>query len=59
LRLLPALTTSLVVSALGEAVGYAFGPGEAPQKVARYEFRRDLHVTDGDRRALETARFWK
>lgn len=58
-RALPALAASLAVSALGEAVGYALGEGDAPQQVARYEFRRDLHVTDRDRRVLERARFWE
>ncbi|HYO46174.1 MAG TPA: glycosyltransferase [Gemmatimonadota bacterium] len=58
-RTLPALTALLAVSALGEAVGYALGEGDAPQQVTRYEFRRDLHVSDRDRRALERARFWE
>lgn len=58
-RAIPALAASLTVSALGEAIGYAFGSGDAPRKVARYEFRRDLHVNARDRWALETARFWE
>jgi hypothetical protein len=58
-RAIPALAASLAVSALGEAVGYALGEGDAPERVARYEFRRDLHVTDRDRRSLERARFWE
>jgi hypothetical protein len=56
---LPALAVSLAVSALGEAVGYALGPGEAQHRVARYEFRRDRHVSAPDRRELEHARFWE
>ncbi|HET6617432.1 MAG TPA: glycosyltransferase [Gemmatimonadota bacterium] len=59
IRAIPALAASLTVSALGEAIGYAFGSGDAPRRVARYEFRRDLHVNARDRRALETARFWE
>jgi hypothetical protein len=59
IRALPALAASLAVSALGEAVGYAFGEGDAPQQVARYEFRRDLHVSERDRQALASARFWE
>jgi hypothetical protein len=58
-RLLPALTASLAVSAVGEAVGYALGEGDAAQRVGRYEFRRDLHVNEPDRRAIERARFWE
>lgn len=58
-RALPALTASLAVSALGEAVGYALGEGDAAERVARYEFRRDLHVNERDRRAMERARFWE
>jgi hypothetical protein len=57
-RLLPAVSTHLAVSAFGEAVGYALGSGEAPRRVARYHFRRDLHVNDRDRLAMESARFW-
>ncbi|HJR54480.1 MAG TPA: glycosyltransferase [Gemmatimonadota bacterium] len=58
-RALPALAASLAVSALGEAIGYAFGAGDAPQRIARFEYRRDLHVTARDRRAMEVARFWE
>jgi hypothetical protein len=59
IRALPALAASLAVSAVGEAVGYALGEGDAPQQVARYEFRRDLHVSERDRQALASARFWE
>ena len=58
LRTLPALTRSLVVSAFGEAIGYALGPGDAPIAMRGYEFRRDLHVNARDRRAIESARSW-
>jgi hypothetical protein len=56
-RLLPALSLSLAVSALGEAVGYLLGPGDAPLRVSEYEFRRDRHVTPADRAAMARARF--
>ncbi|HET6637507.1 MAG TPA: glycosyltransferase [Gemmatimonadota bacterium] len=58
-RALPALAVSLSVSALGEAVGYAFGAGEAPARIAQYEYRRYLHVNARDRHAMERARFWE
>jgi Glycosyl transferase family 2 len=58
-RLLPVLTASLAVSAVGEAVGYALGEGDAARRAGRYEFRRDLHVNESDRRAIERARFWE
>ena len=56
LRALPALSAALAVSAVGEAVGYALGEGDAAERVSRFEFRRDLHVTDRDRRAMGRAR---
>lgn len=59
LRALPALSAALAVSAVGEAVGYALGEGDAAERVSRFEFRRDLHVTDRDRRAMGRARFWE
>ena len=58
-RALPALAASLAVSALGEAVGYAFGAGDAPQRIAHFEYHRDLHVNARDRQAMESARFWE
>ncbi|MGH7588014.1 MAG: glycosyltransferase family 2 protein [Gemmatimonadota bacterium] len=58
-RLAPALTVALVTSAIGEAAGYLFGPGEAPARVSPYEFRRDRHVTSRDRAAMAEARFWE
>ncbi len=58
-RLLPALTLSLIVSATGEAFGYALGPGDSPQRVSRYEFHRDRHVNERDRAAMAKARFWE
>ena len=57
-QVLPALATALAVSAIGEAVGYLFGPGDAPWKVSAYEFHRDRQVTAHDRAAMAAARFW-
>lgn len=57
LRLLPALSLALAVSALGEAAGYVFGRGDAPLRVSDYEFRRDRHVNAADRAAMARARF--
>jgi len=37
------------VSAIGEALGYAAGPGDAPRRISMFEFRRDLHVRRRDR----------
>lgn len=58
-RLVPALCVALVTSAIGEATGYLFGPGTAPARVSPYEFRRDRHVTERDRAAMASARFWE
>ena len=49
LRSLPALTVSLVVSAVGEALGYAFGTGGAMRRVNEMELYKEHHVRDGDR----------
>jgi hypothetical protein len=57
-RVLPALATALAVSAVGEAIGYLFGPGDAPIRVSAYEFHRDRQVTARDRAAMAAARFW-
>jgi hypothetical protein len=56
-RILPAITLSLTVSAMGEAMGYLFGPGDAPVRVSEYEFHRTRHVTSADRAAMAQARF--
>jgi hypothetical protein len=50
---------ALVTSAIGEATGYLLGPGRAPARVSPYEFRRDRHVTSGDRAAMANARYWE
>jgi hypothetical protein len=43
LHLLPALTIGLVVSAVGELTGYAFGAGRASQRLCPLEFHRDRY----------------
>ncbi len=44
-----ALVIGLALDALGQMVGYATGPGDARDRVARYEFHRVDHVTSDDR----------
>jgi hypothetical protein len=44
LRVLPALFLGLAVSALGEMIGYAFGTGNARQKLTGFEFHRVRHA---------------
>jgi glycosyltransferase involved in cell wall biosynthesis len=48
-RILPATVLGLLVSALGEALGYTAGPGGAPERISSFEFHRDRHVTGRDR----------
>jgi hypothetical protein len=43
-RLLPALTAGLVLSGLGELIGYAMGPGRAPRRVYEFELHRAQYV---------------
>jgi len=57
LLVLPAITLSLTVIAIGEAMGYLFGAGDAPVRVSEYEFHRTRHVTTADRAAMARARF--
>jgi GT2 family glycosyltransferase len=45
LRILFALCFGLTVSAMGEGIGYALGPGETGQKLSRFEFHRVRHLT--------------
>ncbi|HVG30756.1 MAG TPA: glycosyltransferase [Pyrinomonadaceae bacterium] len=53
-RLLPAMLAGLIPHALGEMAGYAFGVGDAERHYSFYEMKRTLHVTEQDRRELET-----
>jgi len=49
----PTLFIGLLVSALGEMLGYALGAGEAKQKLADLEFHRIRHVPEQDRLFIE------
>lgn len=53
LRLLPALSAVLLVSAAGELVGYVGGPGQAMQKLSRWEFHRTMHLSEKEREAMD------
>jgi GT2 family glycosyltransferase len=46
---LPTLTLGLVVSAVGEMMGYALGAGDAKQKLSNFEFHRYQHLAERDR----------
>jgi Glycosyl transferase family 2 len=48
-RTLPVLLLGLTVSAIGEGVGYALGPGDAGQKLSHFEFHRVHHLAKRDR----------
>jgi hypothetical protein len=41
---LPILLLGLIVSATGEMIGYAFGAGDAKQKLSKFEFHRARHL---------------
>ena len=50
---LPPLVLGLVVSAVGEMVGYVFGAGNATEQLARMELFKMEYLTKGDRHKLE------
>jgi hypothetical protein len=59
-RLLPrffglALALALVISAVGELVGYLVGPGGSKAELTRIELYRERYVTDADRAELPPA----
>ncbi len=54
-RMAPALAAGLLLDGAGQCWGYLRGPGDAMERLARYEFNRVEHVTD-DERALWTSR---
>jgi hypothetical protein len=49
LRALPALAVSLLVSAAGEGLGYAFGAGSATRRVNEIEVYKERYVRPADR----------
>lgn len=49
-RAVPLLFLALIVHALGEATGYAVGPGEADRAYSDYELSRVDHLCESDRR---------
>jgi hypothetical protein len=51
----PALAVALVVSALGELVGYVAGAGGSKAELTRIELYRERYVTDADRASLPPA----
>ncbi|CAG0989633.1 hypothetical protein BURK1_02195 [Burkholderiales bacterium] len=52
LSCLHALVAGLAMDGLGQWIGYVAGTGRAGERVARYEFRRFLHVRPDERREL-------
>ena len=48
-RVLPALTLGLMLHALGEAIGYTLGMGDARQKILSFESDLNAHMTKRDR----------
>jgi GT2 family glycosyltransferase len=49
---LPTLILGLVVSAVGEMMGYALGAGDAKQKLSNFEFHRYRHVREQDEQVV-------
>ena len=49
---LPALLLGLILDAVGQMLGYAFGPGQSSRGLAALEFHRLDHVAPRDRAAL-------
>ncbi|MEP7205717.1 MAG: Gfo/Idh/MocA family oxidoreductase [Casimicrobiaceae bacterium] len=53
-RTLPALVPGLLLDGLGQGLGYLLGPGDAMERLSRYEFNRIEHVRE-EERALWTS----
>jgi predicted dehydrogenase len=49
LRMLPALALGLTLDGFGQCLGYLLGPGDAMERLARYEFNRVEHVREEER----------
>jgi hypothetical protein len=52
LGMLPVLGLGAVVGAVGEAMGYAFGPGDSPRRKSDVEHDRERFISTADRREL-------
>lgn len=48
LNVYPVMLAGLVISALGEMTGYAFGPGKSIDMLSKYEFHRSRHQCEAD-----------
>jgi hypothetical protein len=46
---LPLMSFLLAIDAFGEMTGYLFGPGDAPKRIARMDFHRELFMNRRDR----------
>jgi hypothetical protein len=51
-RVLPTLILGLVLDGIGQAVGYALGPGNVTAKLAGLEFHRVRYLTPDDQAAV-------
>jgi hypothetical protein len=51
-RVLPPLAVGLIVSTLGEIVGFAFGEGDAEAEIAKYEISKAAFVREPSRSAV-------
>ncbi len=52
LRVMPAVALGLLLDGLGQAAGFAFGPGGTKQKLEAFEHDRLRHLTRRDREAV-------
>jgi glycosyl transferase family 2 len=48
-RILPALIVGLVADGFGQLMGYAFGAGDAAQRIVSFQLNRYQHITEQDR----------
>ncbi len=47
-RILPALIVGIIAHSIGEMAGYAFGVGDAGQRMLNFELHRHRHLTEQD-----------
>ena len=48
LKMIPVMAAGLIISAMGEMTGYAFGPGDSIDILSNYEFHRVRHQREAD-----------